>query len=450
MLLRRLAPLILILVSLAAAPAPAQPPAPSTLSTADRAAVLEVLRGTEDHAAGAAAKGDAAFWAVVVRYAHRESGRRVRPREIVSIWALQGPPRSLERELEAARVEGRLAPFLEGLTPRSARYRQLVVERSRYARIVEAGGWAVLPQTAKGKAAPDDHGSLLRARLAAEGYIEPGGHSQAPSDEARLHAALVEFQRRHFLTTGGKLSKETIAALNVSAEDRLAQIDANLERWRWMPTRLPDERIEVDVGRAEASLYQAGTPTLTMRTIVGSPSHKTPLFSSRVEQVVFNPPWNVPASIASAELLPKEAKNPGYLARNDFIWVDGRLQQKAGPKSALGLLKFNLPSPFGVYLHDTPSRSLFAGSNRALSHGCMRLEKPRELAAILLGRQGWSAAQVEAAIAAKKTSFVNLAEPVPLFVNYFTAAVDDRGHVTFSPDRYGWDAKLIIALASVE
>jgi L,D-transpeptidase YcbB len=452
-MLHRLVPLALILVSLAAAPAPApaQPSATALpVSAAERAVVLEALRGSEEHAIVAAAKDDAELWRAVLQYASRETGQRLRSRDVDKRWALQGAPRPLERELQTARTEGRLAQFLNGLTPQSPRYRQLQVERGRYARMVTGGGWAVMPADAKGKPEPEDHGPLLRVRLAAEGYIEPAGPAPLPGDQAKVHAALIEFQRRHGLAPDGKLTKTTLAALNVTAQDRLAQIDANLERWRWLPARLPDDRIEVDVGRAEATLYQAGAPALSMRIIVGDLRHKTPLFVSRVEQVVFNPPWNVPASIASEELMPKEAKNPGYLARNDFVWVDGHLQQKAGPKSALGLYKFNLPSPFGVYLHDTPSRSLFAKTARTLSHGCMRLEKPRELAVILLGRQGVTPERIEAAVAAKTTSAMNLTDPAPLFVNYFTATLDERGRVVFAPDPYGWDAKLIGALKQVD
>jgi murein L,D-transpeptidase YcbB/YkuD len=163
---------------------------------------------------------------------------------------------------------------------------------------------------------------------------------------------------------------------------------------------------------------------------------------------VFNPPWNVPNSIAQAEILPKAAKDRGYLARNDFTYVDGHLQQRAGPKSALGLLKFDLNSPFGVYLHDTPSKSAFARRVRALSHGCVRLEKPRDLAKLLLGEQGWSPDRVEAAIASGKTQTVALQTTTPLYVLYWTTPVGKSGRVRFRSDVYGWDRKLAGALAA--
>lgn len=162
---------------------------------------------------------------------------------------------------------------------------------------------------------------------------------------------------------------------------------------------------------------------------------------------MFNPPWNVPAEIASKEILPKEARDPGYLARNDFVQIDGRLQQLPGPKNALGVVKFDLPSPFGVYLHDTPAKALFDRSRRALSHGCMRLEKPQALAEALLGPQGWSSDSVVQAVAAGRTQTTALRTPLPLYVVYWTADLSPEGRVRFRPDVYGWDKELLAALA---
>jgi murein L,D-transpeptidase YcbB/YkuD len=285
----------------------------------------------------------------------------------------------------------------------------------------------------------------LRERLASEGYSSP---TSATPDlfDAGLQAALANFQRHHALTDDGALAAATRAALNISAATRAEQIEANLERWRWLPHRLPPERIEVDVAGQTVRFLQADCETLSMKAVVGDPKHRTPMFASQVEAVTFNPPWNVPASIATAEILPKAAKDPGYLAANDFVFVEGRLQQKAGPKSALGQIKFELPSPFGVYLHDTPSKSAFARIRRDLSHGCMRLEKPSALAALLLAPQGWTPETIAAAIAAGRTQTVRLKTPTALYVLYWTARVDPAGLVAFSPDIYGWDQKLTEAL----
>jgi len=172
------------------------------------------------------------------------------------------------------------------------------------------------------------------------------------------------------------------------------------------------------------------------------------MFVSRLESVVINPPWTVPSSIAAKELLPKEAAHPGYPARNDFHYVDGQLQQRPGAKNALGRLKFDLPSPFGVYLHDTPSHSAFARDDRALSHGCMRLERPRDLAALLLEPKGWTSQAIDIAIADGRTLRVGLPQNLPLYVLYWTARAEPDGRVAFRRDVYGWDRKLLDALAA--
>lgn len=243
------------------------------------------------------------------------------------------------------------------------------------------------------------------------------------------------------------LGPATRAALNVTASDRLAQIDANLERWRWMPRSPPPDRVEVDTGAQEATLYQGGAPVLRMRAIVGSPKHPTPMFASRVDAVVVNPPWNVPSSIATNELLPTEARRPGFLAGMGIRWVNGHLQQRPGPSNSLGLIKFDVTSPFGVYLHDTPAKGLFAQPVRAFSHGCMRLEQPRDLALALLAPQGLDAGAFDDAIAAGVTRRIDLQRRVPLYVVHWTVRAEPDGRLSFWPDIYGWDRKLAAALA---
>lgn len=284
--------------------------------------------------------------------------------------------------------------------------------------------------------------TALRDRLQAEGY----GPAVTPVDpsmfDADLAAALANFQSRHGLESDGVLGANTRAELDISPSVRVAQIEANLERALWLPAVPPSDRLEVDIAAAEAVLYQGGQPVLTMRVVVGDTKHETPIFASALETVVINPPWNVPASITKAELMPREAREPGYLAKHDFAWANGRLVQAPGPENSLGQVKFDLNSPFGVYLHDTPAKSAFARPRRALSHGCMRLEKPRELAVALLKAQGWDDAAIAAAIAKGDTRRVDLDRHLPLFVVYRTAVADVLGGVLFRPDVYGWDAEL--------
>lgn len=420
------------------------------LSAAERRQILAALAGAPDHGLPSAqgADSDAQLLAAAVDYAAMHHGGRVTPRRVDSFWGVAPEPAPTAADLNAARARGELAQWLAALPVQSPSYRLLVAQRRRYAQLAVDGGW---PPMAGGKTLrygdTDPRVAVLRRRLTIEGYGSSDA-GDATLFDAPLAAALSRFQAARGLEIDGVLGPESIAVLNVTAEQRLAQIDANLERWRWLPRALPAERIEVDVAGMEASYFVAGQPALRMNIVVGDPRHHTPLFYSAVSSIVFNPPWNVPASIARNELLPRAARDPGYLARNNFRYVDGRLQQAPGPGSALGVLKFDFPSPYGVYLHDTPGKAAFAQRNRALSHGCMRLEKPRELAVLLLGRQGWTAAQVEQAIAARATRRVDLERTVPLFVTYRTAVGLGDGSAVFRTDIYGWDAKLTAALGA--
>jgi murein L,D-transpeptidase YcbB/YkuD len=429
-----------------AAPVLAQTIQPA-LSAAERAAIVQSL--PQDGGQPSAERlDDGALAAALLRFAATELGQRIRPAEVDPNWALQPVRRDPAAELAEARRSGRLAAWLQALPAPYPGYAALRSAASRYRTILGRGGWAALPAgPALREGARDRQVALLRARLAAEGYATAPASAAALFD-AGLRDALAAFQSHHALPPDGVLGPQTRTALNIPVAERLAQIEANLERWRWLPRDLPGDRLEIDIAGAEATLFRKGQPALAMRIVVGDPRHQTPMFASALESVVFNPPWNVPTSIAAAEILPKAARDPDYLVRNDFVWKDGRLQQLAGPKSALGLVKFDFPSPFGVYLHDTPSRSAFQRTTRALSHGCMRLEKPQELAAELLGPQGWSQDSVTEAIGKSVTQAVALKTRTPLLVMYWTAVAADLESVDFRLDVYGWDAKLTAALAA--
>jgi murein L,D-transpeptidase YcbB/YkuD len=187
----------------------------------------------------------------------------------------------------------------------------------------------------------------------------------------------------------------------------------------------------------------------TFRVIVGAVRDPTPLFLSAINGVVLNPPWNVPDRIAREEILPKAALDPGYLERNGFVQLDGRLQQAPGPRSALGLVKFDLVSPFGVFLHDTPGREAFRLRERHLSHGCMRVEHPLALADLLLAPQGRGGGRMMADLATGRTQRIALSRPIPLVVVHWTVRVDPDGQVGFLDDVYGWDARLARALSGM-
>jgi murein L,D-transpeptidase YcbB/YkuD len=416
------------------------------LTPQERALIMAALQsGGELTALPAGSLPDAVLQASLVRHATAELGLRVRPSDVDSLWAIAPPPRQVEAEIVQARSTGGLNLWLQGLAPASASYRALRAARCRYRQIVDNGGW---PQViAARNLRPDGAGpavQALRRRLAIEGYLADVPHGD--HFDAELTAAVRAFQRGHDLEPDGVVGPETREALNVTAEQRLIQIEANLERRRWLRS-LPADRVEVNVAAAEAALYVDGAAKLRMRAVVGDLRHQTPIFSSRLASILLNPPWNVPTSIAAKELWPKERAQPGYLKRNGFQVVDGALRPAPGPSNALGRIKFDFPSPFGVYLHDTPGRSAFALSNRALSHGCIRLEKPRDLAARLLAGQGWSPERIDAAIESGKTQRIQLEDRLPVYVLYWSVEPQADGSLQFHPDRYDWDAKLTTALA---
>ena len=418
------------------------------LTSVERGLIFEAIQaGGEPTEAPPSSFDDKTLVATVLRYAHTELGQCVRPSRVDRIWAIEPAPHDVASEFEGALTSGRLNEWLASLRVPHTGYRQLAVERCRYLSIIAAGGWGELAQGPPLKGGVESPLSgQLRLRLAQEGYVlSPSSTPNRFDDE--LARALRLFQERHGLLVDGDLGRQTRDALNVSAEARAGQIEANLERWRWLPHSLPSRRIEVDIARSEATLFNGGAPALNMRVVVGDPRHKTPMFTTQVAAVVFNPPWNVPSSIASNEILPRAARDPTYLARNGFDRRDGRLVQRPGPANALGRLKFDFPSPFGIYLHDTPNRAAFARPQRALSHGCVRLEKPRELAQALLVAQGWTLATIDAAIDAGTTRRVAVQAPIPLYLVYRTAFVDAAGNLNFRPDVYAWDAKLLAALA---
>ncbi|MDE1173416.1 MAG: L,D-transpeptidase family protein [Parvibaculaceae bacterium] len=181
--------------------------------------------------------------------------------------------------------------------------------------------------------------------------------------------------------------------------------------------------------------------------MVGSKTTPTPILISRITSLVINPPWNVPASITQREMLSKIAADPSYLAKNDMYWTDGRLVQRAGPKSSLGRIKFDFPNQYQVYLHDTPSRGAFNAADRARSHGCVRLGDPINLAATLLAPDpAWNRTRLDALIDSRDTSRVRLVNPMPVFLAYWTAFVDVDGTTEFRDDLYGRDQRLRLAL----
>ncbi|MGA8755176.1 MAG: L,D-transpeptidase family protein [Stellaceae bacterium] len=227
-----------------------------------------------------------------------------------------------------------------------------------------------------------------------------------------------------------------------AATNRLREIEVNLERQRWLPRRLPADRVWVNVADARLVLYLANRPVFTTRLLVGQDvkRNQSPEFRAIIDGILYNPPWNIPEDIATDEILPKISRDPNYLAQHDMVMqANGLLQQLPGPGAGLGLLKFEMDNRFGVYLHDTPEKILFSRDDRRISHGCIRVQHPRELAALLMHQP---IDQINQAIATGSTTRVNLPVPVPVFIVYQTAFVDTDGKLQFRPDVYNRDVEI--------
>ncbi|MGB8321367.1 MAG: L,D-transpeptidase family protein [Candidatus Acidiferrum sp.] len=276
------------------------------------------------------------------------------------------------------------------------------------------------------------------------------------------------FQLRHGLESAGKLGPQTIKELNRSMKERAEALRLTLERWRWIPDDFTEPPIIVNIPEFVLRAYDApGKVALTMRVVVGRALRtQTPVLEEDMKYLVFWPYWNVPPSILRGEIIPKIAKDPAYIQKNNFevatysgqVVTDGvvsdevlaqlhagklMVRQKPGPKNALGLIKFIFPNDQNVYLHSTPSQSLFSESRRDFSHGCIRVEDPRALAAwVLRNNPGWTPERIEAAFKAEKQQQVNLKNDIPVFIVYGTAIVKEDGQAFFFDDIYGYDKKM--------
>jgi murein L,D-transpeptidase YcbB/YkuD len=212
---------------------------------------------------------------------------------------------------------------------------------------------------------------------------------------------------------------------------------------------MPATRVEVNLPAATAVLYRDGFAFMTMNVVVGAPKHETPELSSVIDSIVLNPPWTIPRSIIMNEIKPHIRRDPKYLKKNRMYWMKDQLIQEPGPWNALGRVKFDFPNDYSVYLHDTPSRQLFTDPERAASHGCVRLERPIDLAVELLrGNADWSREAVDAAVNNGRTQRIRLQDPMPVVLSYQTAFADPDGTAHFRADIYGRDTQMTLALAN--
>ncbi|MBW8769277.1 MAG: L,D-transpeptidase family protein [Gemmatimonadetes bacterium] len=344
---------------------------------------------------------------------------QVNPKTVGQSWHIDARDENVDSALVRTLTKMPLDKAMAAMRPSDEGYAQLQKEMLRFRDIVAKGGWQPIPSGKAVKRGDSDSPvrlAALRARLAAEGIDVPDAPAaSAAHDSARASAsastagdsvnaatrrratgvgvfdaglagAVAEFQARHGINVDSALGKETVDALNVPAEYRLGQIAANLERYRWLPRTLGERYIYVNVPAFQLTAFDKGEPVLQSKVIVGQEfeDKATPVFSDSMETVVFRPYWLITPDIQAKEVEPKVAANPGYLEANDMeYYKDGgqtRIRQRPGAKNALGYVKFLFPNDFNIYLHDTPNHELFDKDVRAFSHGCIRVEKPAELA----------------------------------------------------------------------
>ena len=422
----------------------------------------------------ARARADALLTGAFVAYGRAMLVGQVAPRAVATAWYIDPRAVDVDSALARAFAADDAAAGLAALAPQDDGYDGLRAALARYRAIVARGGWEALG--AGRTVRPDDRldarlADRLMRRLAAEGFLAA---SDAGALGGALGGALARFQAAHGLAADSVLGPATRRALDVPADRRLAQIAANLERYRWLPPELGARHIRVNIPAFRLDAFDGGRRVLSMRVVVGDEvgERQTPILADTMTYVQFGPYWNVPVGIARREILPNARRDRGWLARHGYEVVRGwgddapvvdprrlstaalfsdryRVRQRPGPDNALGRVKFMFPNAHAIYLHDTPARALFDARVRAASHGCVRVGDPAALAAFVLAAQdGWTPARIRAALAAGRRERVDLARPVPVYLLYLTAAA--RGDtVVFRPDRYERDQALVDALGPV-
>jgi murein L,D-transpeptidase YcbB/YkuD len=408
----------------------------------------------------------------LVRLAYHLRFGKANPRELYPGWNFTRSLGAIDPvpALEAILAAPSLKEAVERYAPALPLYAHLREALARYRAMQAAGGW---PPVGRGAAlslgASEPRVATLRARLVASGDMAPDAGASDQFDEA-LETAVRRFQDRHGLEVDGVVGRRTLAALDVDVAQRIAQLRVNLERVRWVAQDLAGDYLIVDIAGFSARLVLDGRPVWSSRAVVGRPYRRTPVFRATLEHVVLNPTWTVPPTILREDVLPKLVQDPSYLERHHMQVVDAagrpvraagieweryrfggfpyQIVEAPGQDNPLGQVKFLLPNPHAVYLHDTPAGQLFAKTERAFSSGCIRLEKAFDLAVLVLDDpQRWDAEALRAAIGTGQTRTMRVKRSVPVMLLYFTAEADD-GTVRFRPDLYGRDPGVLAALGA--
>jgi murein L,D-transpeptidase YcbB/YkuD len=398
---------------------------------------------------------------------------KVDPVKLDSNWNMERRLDGMDAVLALSRAieQGTVDNLLAALRPQHLTYRRLKQALAHYRAIAANGGWPLVPagETLK-PGMRDPRVVALRKRLAVTQEVREQD-SESPVFDEGLEASVRTFQARNGLAADGIVGRATLEALNVPVEARIDQIRVNLERARWVLHDLPQEFVLVDIAGFNVRFIRNGRTVWDSRAVVGRPYRKTPVFKSSITYLEMNPTWTVPPTILRNDVLPAIKRDIGYLRQQNMRVIDynhnvidpasidwqrysGRdfpylIRQDPGPHNALGRIKFMFPNEHLVYLHDTPSKSLFERTERAFSSGCIRIEHPFRLAELLLDDPDtWNQDTIRMAIDAAETRKISLPRAVTVILLYWTVATDGHGEVTFKQDLYDRDAAVLAGLNS--
>ena len=320
-----------------------------------------------------------------------------------------------------------------------------------YRKIETKGGWKTteLDPSVKSYKPGDSATAIAQIRTRLFVTDDLSRDSKSAVYDAELATGILKFKKRSGNLLNKTILPEHIRYMNVSVADRIKTVMVNMERCRWISNDITKskELIVVNIPAYELTFLRDGKPELRSKVVVGKAMHKTVIFSAPMQYIVFRPYWNVPASILKKEILPAIENNPNYLAEHDMEWKDNYVRQRPGPENSLGLVKFLFPNSNAIYLHDTPAKSLFGKEDRAFSHGCIRVAKPKELAAMIMKNdKKWNPAKIETAMNGEEEYWYTLKNKIPVYIGYFTAWVDADGVVHFYEDVYKRDEALATLL----
>ena len=395
---------------------------------------------------------------------------KVDPVELDNNWNMDDTIGDLDTALALAQAidQGTVNELVELLRPQHPVYSELRAALARYRDIQQRGGWQPVPAGPTLKPGMTDSRVLdLRQRLSATDDM-PASDLDSTLFDGNVESGVKRFQQRHGLEADGIAGKDTLKAMNVPVQDRIDQIRVNLERARWVLHKLPEEYVLTDIAGFGVFFFRNGEVIWESRAQVGKPFRKTPVFRSRITYLDINPTWTVPPTILNKDILPKLKKDPDYLRKKDMrvLTFAGKpvdestidwnkypgktfpymIRQNPGPKNALGRIKFIFPNKHAIYLHDTPSKSLFGKTARAFSSGCIRIENPYDFGVLLVNNGQWDKARIEATVDTGKTTRVSLDHPVTVILMYWTVDANAEGDVMFRNDIYKRDPAVLSAL----